>query len=304
MHPTFVLFGLFALFASFGASTLAQVPAPPKPLAPPPNILKHVGLEQKLGAVIPADLAFRDETGRAVKIGDYYGDKPIILSLVYFKCPSLCTMVLNDLVRSMRTLEFSAGKDFQVLTVSFDPSETPALAAQKKATYVREYRRANAAQGWHFLTGDAKSIASLTQTVGFHYAWDPASQTYAHASGIIVLTPSGTVSRYFYGIDYAPSDLKLALIAASGQKIGSPVERILLYCFHYDPRSGRYGVQVWRAVQVGCSLTFLLLAGFVTLSLFQERRRRPRAIGASGSRSFDDATTRYVPPPSHPEERD
>jgi len=266
------LLAAFATFALVAASpAFAQVPPPPVPIRPAPNLIQQIGIDQKLGEQVPLDLVFKDESGRTVPLRTYFNTRPVILTLVYYRCPSLCTMVLNDLLRSIRTLNLKLGQDFDIVTVSFDPSETPALAAKKKQQYIREYHRPGSEAGWHFLTGNADSIARLTQAVGFRYAWDPGSKSFAHASGIMVLTPQGKISRYFYGIDYAPSDLKLSLIEASSKKIGSTADRILLYCFHYDPRTGRYGVLVWRTVQVGCTLTILALGAFIGHSLWRDR---------------------------------
>jgi protein SCO1 len=253
---------------------LAQVPPPPKPIVPPPRILKDIGIEQKLDAQVPAELVFKNEEGKDVRLGDFYGKRPIVLTLVYYQCPMLCTMVLNDLVRAMRGIgTLNLGQDYDVVTVSFDPSETSKLAAAKKKQYISEYGRLSAANGWHFLTGQQAEITKLAQTVGFHYAWDDHTKTWAHASGIIVLTPTGKVSRYFYGIDYAPSDLKLSLLDAGKETINpKAADRILLYCFHYDPRSGKYGLLVSRLIQAGGVVTFLLLGGFIGLNLVRERR--------------------------------
>ena len=264
---TFLPVVLTAMMCAIG---FAQVPPPPAPLKPAPTIIQRIGISQKLGAQVPLDLTFKDEAGHDVQLADYFKDRPVILTLVYYRCPSLCTMVLNDLTRSIRTMDLTAGKDFQIVTVSFDPNETPDLAAAKKKQYLASYNHPGTENGWHFLTGKQAAISRLTESVGFRYAWDEGSKTYAHASGIMVLTPTGKISRYFYGIDYAPSDLKLSLIAASSRKIGTPTERILLYCFHYDPRTGRYGILVWRMVQVGCALTVLALGGFIGLSLWRE----------------------------------
>ena len=265
----FALILLFAINSAF-----AQVPAPPKPIVPPPRILKDIGIEQQLDAQVPADLVFKDEEGKDVRLGDYYGKRPIVLTLVYYECPMLCTMVLNDLVRGMRGIgTLNLGQDYDVVTVSFDPKETPKLAAAKKKQYISEYGRLSAANGWHFLTGQQAQIAKLAQTVGFHYAWDDHTNTWAHASGIIVLTPTGKVSRYFYGIDYAPSDLKLSLLEAGKGSISpKAADRILLFCFHYDPRSGKYGLVVTRAIQAGGVLTMLLLGGFIGLNLMREKK--------------------------------
>ena len=261
---------------------VAQVPPPPKPIAPPPRILKDIGIEQKLNAQVPGDLVFKDEQGKEVRLADYYGKKPIVLTLVYYECPMLCTMVLNDLVRGMRGIgTLDLGKDYEIVTVSFDPRETSKLAAAKKKQYINEYGRLSAADGWHFLTGEQSQISKLAQTVGFHYVWDDHTNTWAHASGIIVLTPTGKVSRYFYGIDYAPSDLKLSLLEAGKETISPKVtDRILLYCFHYDPRSGKYGLLVTRLIQAGGVLTMLLLGGFIGLNLMRERKDHQKTPNA------------------------
>jgi protein SCO1/2 len=238
-------------------------------------ILKDIGIEQKLNVQIPPGLVFRDESGRDVRLGDYFGKRPTILALVYYKCPMLCTMVLNDVTRAMNSMRMNCGEQFDILTVSFDPRETPALAADKKRQYIRAYRRPHAEEGWHFLTGPQASIDELTRTVGFKYAWDPKYQQYAHASGIIILTPEGKTSRYFYGIDYAPSDLELSLAGASEGKSTSVADQILLFCFHYDPTTGRYSPMISRLIQIAGVMTVLLLGSYVLFSLHRDRSRRP-----------------------------
>lgn len=244
---------------------LVVAPIPAALAQPPkPAFLDGVGLDQNLGKQIPLDLVFKDETGKSVKLGEYFdGKKPVILTLVYYDCPMLCTLVLNDLTRGMNALDtLSAGTDFQVITVSFDPKETPALAAEKKETYLQSYHRPRAAEGWHFLTGDEASIHQLTEAVGFHYKWDPKFNQYMHPSGITILTPTGTISRYFFGIDYDMKDLKLSLEEASGNKIGKLTDQILLYCFHYDPATGKYSLIVTRLLKVGGLLTLAALGAF------------------------------------------
>ncbi len=246
-----------------------------------PALLDGIGIDQQLGAQIPADLIFRDETGREVRLGDYFGKRPIVLALVYYKCPMLCTLVLNDLTRGLNGMPINVGEQFDVLTVSFDPSETPDLAAQKKKQYLREYRRPHADEGWHFLTGDQPSIDRLTQAVGFHYKYDPKFDQYVHSSGLTVLTPQGRISKYFFGIGYSSIDLRLALADASGSRVGSPTERILLYCFHYDPSTGRYSLAITRLLRVAGAATIALLATLLFVSLRRERAARPRAGDAS-----------------------
>ena len=243
-----------------------------------PALLRDIGIDQKLDAQVPLDLVFRDESGRAVQLKDYFGSRPVILALVYYECPMLCNQVLNGLTSSLAALAFNAGDEFEVLAVSFDPRETPALAAAKKESYVRRYNRPGAGGGWHFLTGDQESIARLTDAVGFRYRWDAATNQFAHASGIMVLTPRGQIARYFYGIDYAPSNLRLGIVEASEGKIGSPVDQLLLYCYHYDPGTGKYGAVVLNILKV-FSLFFLLGVSTLFVLLRRWNTRRVRAAG-------------------------
>ena len=238
-----------------------------------PAILRDVAFDQRLGAQVPLDAAFRDETGASVTLRDYLGDKPVLLVPAYYECPMLCTIVLNGVVSALRALPFDVGKEFRVVTFSFNPRETSELAAAKKATYLEDYRRPGAAAGWHFLTGDAPSIAALTQAIGFRYAWDEASKQYAHASGIVVLTPAGRISHYFFGVEFPPRDLRLALVEASGEHIGSLVDQLLLFCFHYDPTTGRYSRVALNAVRAGGVLTLAVLVAFVVLMLRRDAKR-------------------------------
>lgn len=255
-------------------------------------ILHDVGIDQKLGVQVPPNLSFHDEFGRDVTLGQYFGKRPMILALVYYKCPGLCTMVLNDITRAMNSMRSTCGDQFDILTVSFDPHETPDLAFEKKQQYLRAYMRPKAAEGWHFLTGDQPAIAALTQAVGFRYAWDAKFKQYAHASGIIVLTPEGKTSRYFYGIDYAPNDLQLALAEAAQGKSVSITDRVLLFCFHYDPSTGKYSLMITRIVQLGGIVTVLLLAAFLLMMFRADRaNKKPAAFpvkggGAGGEREL------------------
>jgi protein SCO1/2 len=241
-----------------------------------PPLLRGVGFDQRLDEQVPLDLVFRDEAGQSVKLGDYFHGKPVILVLAYYRCPMLCTLVLNGLVQGMLDMPFDAGKDYEVVTVSFDPRETPAQAAAKKKTYVDRYGRPGAAAGWHFLTGDEASITALTKAVGFRFAYDAKRDEFAHASGILVLTPAGRISRYFYDIKFPGRDLRLGLVEASDHKIGSPVDQVLLFCFHYDPATGKYGPAVMTFVRIGGVLTMLGLIALVAM-LFKGERRRQRA---------------------------
>lgn len=269
-----------------GAQT--DMPAPtdrPGSGAPPsgatPAVLQDVGLDQKLNAQVPLDLTFRDERGRARTLGDLFRGKPVILVLAYYECPMLCTQVLNGLVRAIRTLNFTAGQEFDIVTVSFDPGETPELARAKKQVYLERYDRAGAGEGWHFLTGKEREIAALTRAVGFRYAYNAEVDQYAHASGIIVLTPEGRLSHYFYGIEYGPRDLRLALVEAAERRIGSPVDQVLLYCFHYDPASGKYSLAIMNIVRAA---GVLAVAGIVGGIVYMRRRER-RGLLPRGARA-------------------
>jgi protein SCO1/2 len=243
-----------------------------------PELLTEIGLDQKLDAQLPLDTAFKDESGRDVRLGDFFGRRPVILTLVYYECPMLCTQVLNGLTSALGVLNFTVGQEFDIVTVSFDPKETPALASAKKAAYLERYNRAGADRGWHFLTGDEKSIAALTKAVGFRYAYNASIDEYAHVSGIMILTPDGKLSRYFYGIEYGPRDVRLALVEAADRKIGALADQLLLYCFHYDPRSARYSFAIMRVVRtLGLATLALMVAGIVVL-----RRREHGADGQAG----------------------
>jgi protein SCO1/2 len=252
---------------------------PARAQAPLPQALRDVGFDQRLDAPVPLDAEFRDETCRAVRLGDYFRGKPVILVLAYYRCPMLCTQVLNGLVQGMLGLPFDVGKEFDVVTVSFDPRETPELAAAKKKTYLERYGRPGAEDGWHFLTGREDAIRRLTEAVGFRYVYDARNDQFAHASGVMILTPQGRTSRYFYDVAYAPRDLRLGLVEASANRIGSAVDRVLLYCFHYDPAQGRYGPVVMNFVRAGGVLTVLAIVGLVAVLRRQERRRLRAASG-------------------------
>jgi len=229
-----------------------------------PPALRNVGIDQKMGAQVPLDIPLFDESGQTVALRQYLG-KPVILALVYYQCPSLCNMILNGVVRSLRSLQMTAGQEFDVVAVSFDPHETSEMAALKKASYLKEYDRTGSENGWHFLTGPEASSRTLADSVGFRYAYDAATNQYAHGSAIMILTPEGKVARYFYGIDYPSRDVRLGLVEASEGRIGSPVDAVLLYCYHYDPANGKYGLVIMNALRIaglltlGCLLTFMLV---------------------------------------------
>lgn len=268
------------------AGLTRQSPAAQRPLAPD-SVVKNVAIDQKLDSQVPPDLAFRDDTGQPVTLGQYFGDKPVVLSLVYYRCPGLCTMTLNGMSKAFKPLQFSAGKEFKVVTVSIDPNETPELAATKKREYVKQYGRAGAAEGWHFLTGDEAAIRALASAVGFRYVYDPNTNQYAHSAGIMVLTPGGKVARYFYGLEYSSRDLRWALVEASENRIGTVSDTLNLLCYEYDPTSGRYGVPIMRTVRAAAVVTMLCLGGFIVLMLRREHRAAPAAAGPlpQGSRT-------------------
>ena len=252
-------------------------------LAPPANVrplgLRNVGIEQHLEEQIPPDLTFRDESGKTVRIGEYFDQKPMILNLVYYQCPMLCSEVLSGLESALRVLKFDVGEDFEVLTVSFDPKETPEIAAKSKAEYLKRYKRPGAEAGWHFLTGPQESIDALTKAAGFQYQYDPKTGQFAHTTAIMVLTPDGKIAQYYFGVDYAPKDLQLGLVQASRGKIGSIVDEVLLYCYHYDPATGKYGAIISRILQLSAAATILILGGLL-LILFRRGPVRPRLEGA------------------------
>ncbi len=231
-----------------------------------PTALREVKIEQRLDEQLPLDLQFKDETGRTVQLSEYFNkSKPVILSLVFYKCPMLCNQILSGLMAGLRSQTFAAGKEFDVLTVSFDPRETPELAAETKKSYLERYNRPGAEKGWHFLTGDAENIKRLTEAVGFHYNYDEKTNQFAHAAGIMVLTPEGKLSRYFYGIEYNARDLRLGLVEASNNKIGSTVDQLLLFCYHYDPATGRYGPAVMNIMRLGGVVTVLGIGGLLLI---------------------------------------
>lgn len=235
-----------------------------------PGILREIGIDQKLDNQVPMDVEFTDEHGNKVTLADYGGERPIVLSLVYYGCPSLCGQVLQGLTRSLKMLKdvpMLPGQHFEVVTLSFDPSEGPELAMEKKKTFVKEFNQPGAEDHWHWLTGSEENIKKVADAVGFRYAWDEKQEEYAHASAIFLLTPDGKVSRYFFGIEYSPKDMRLGLAEASSGKIGGPVEKVLLWCFHYDPTLGKYSMMVMRLVQVGGILTLLGLGTFMFLML-------------------------------------
>jgi protein SCO1 len=244
-----------------------------------PSQLGYVAIEQRLGQQVSLQLPFRDETGKTVLLGNYFQPgKPVLLSLVYFNCNMLCSTVLTEIAHSLSRLKFDAGKQFEVVTVSFDPRETPQMASAAKSKYLPMYGRPGAEKGWHFLTGDPSSIDALTNAVGFHYRWDAQTKQFAHATGIMLLTPEGRVAQYYYGARYFPSDLRLGLIQSSHNRIGTLADQIVLYCYHYDPRTGRYGAIVFRVIQVSGGFTLLILGSLLAFLFWTDPNRRQRTF--------------------------
>ena len=261
--------------AAFVIAAMALLVLPARAQQPgPPPILREVSIAQRLNEPIPPDIIFRDEDGKAVHLGDYFGKKTIVLSLVYFDCPALCTEVLNGELRTMKAISLDLGKDFDAITVSFEPKDTPALAKAKRDVYAGQYGRPGAARNWHFLTGEQASIDALTQAAGFHYAYDSASRQYAHAAAILVLTPHGRIARYFYGVQYPGRDVRLGLVEASEGKIGTPTDHALLYCYQYDPATGKYGLIVMNVVRAAGVLTVQVLGIFMFV-MFRRERNHP-----------------------------
>jgi protein SCO1 len=266
---------LSLLSAAWGQSMSKGIMSPPASTRPP--YLQNVGIAQHLDAQVPPDLQFTDDAGRSVKLGDYFGKKPLILNLVYYKCTMLCGEALAGLTGSMKMIKFDVGDQFEVVTVSFNPQETTQDAAAKKADFIKRYGRPGAVSGWHFLTGSAESINALTKAVGFQYQYDASRSQYAHATAIMVLTPQGHISRYFYGVDFPPKDLRMGLVEASQEKIGNAVDQVLLYCYHYDPQTGKYGAVVSNMLKLGGAATVLFLAVLIFIMLRVDRSATRRS---------------------------
>ena len=265
-----------AAVLGISGSAFAQgmgMPAPPEmnPVTNKPRILDKVGIDQRIGQQLPLDAAFVDDHGRQVRLGDFFGTRPVVLALAYYECPMLCTQVLNGMTGSLKTMNFTPGKDYDVVVVSINPHEGPMLAREKKQAYVGQFGRPDTADGWHFLTGTDRSIHAVADAIGFHYAYDENIQQYAHAAAIYVATPQGKVARYFLGLDYAPKSLRFALVEASANRLGTVGDQLLLLCYHYDPATGKYGAGTLEAVRIGGVLTVLALVTFMIVSLRQER---------------------------------
>jgi protein SCO1/2 len=252
-------------------------------MSPPTNVrppgLKNVGIEQNLNQPIPPDLMFQDDLGRSVRLGDLFGKRPIILNLVYYNCPMLCGEVLSGLENSLRMMSFDVGKEFDVITVSFDPTETPEMAAKKKGEFLRRYKRAGAEQGWHFLVGPKMSVDALTKAAGFQYQYDEKTKQFAHAAAILILTPQGKIAQYYYGIEFPPKDLRLGLVEAGAGKIGNVVDQLLLYCYHYDPEQGKYSATILRVLRLAGVATMLFIGTFIFVMIRRGPAHDSDAVG-------------------------
>jgi protein SCO1/2 len=268
---------LLLAVSAFGQGMTSGILSPSPSVRPPG--LKNVGIQQNLNQEIPADLAFTDDLGRSVHLGDYFGKRPLILNLVYYNCPMLCGEVLSGLEHSLSMMQFDVGKEFDVITVSFDPSETPEMAAKKKSEFLRRYKRAGAEQGWHFLVGNQDAIDALTKAAGFQYQYDAKTKQFAHATAILVLTPEGRIAQYYYGVEYPPKDLRLGLVEAGKGKIGNIVDQLLLYCYHYDPEQGKYSATILRVLRLAGVATMLCIG---TLIFVMVRRGPSHGVREAG----------------------
>jgi protein SCO1/2 len=265
-----------------GAPTPGYRAIPGQPASVVPAPLREVGFDQRLDEPLPLDVELRDEYGTRVRLSDYFGERPVVLAFVYYACPMLCSRVLGAMISSLSVLALEPARDFEVVTISFDPGETPDSAAAQKEVLIARYDRPGSADGLHLLTAERPSIDRLTKAAGFRYVWDADTQQFAHPAGLLVLTPDGRIARYLFGLEYGPRDLRFALVEASAGRIGRAVDALLLYCYHYDPMTGRYGLAVMRALRLAGGATVLALAAFVAIML--RRDRRPMAQGEHGER--------------------
>ena len=272
MAATFIL-----IASAFGQGMNNGIMSPPTNVRPPG--LKNVGIEQNLNQPISPDLMFQDDLGRSVRLGDLFGKRPIILNLVYYNCPMLCGEVLSGLENSLRMMSFDVGKEFDVITVSFDPTETPEMAAKKKGDFLRRYKRAGAEQGWHFLVGPKISVDALTKAAGFQYQYDEKTKQFAHAAAILILTPQGKIAQYYYGIEFPPKDLRLGLVEAGAGKIGNVVDQLLLYCYHYDPEQGKYSATILRVLRMAGVATMLFIGTFIFVMIRRGPAHDAEAVG-------------------------
>jgi protein SCO1 len=276
-----MVFCTVALLASTAAAQM--IGAPDTKRVKPPG-LEHVGIDQRLNEQVPLNLEFQDEQGKTVKLGDYFKEgRPVVLNLVYYQCPMLCGEVLQGLSAAAKVLKFTPGKEYEIVTVSIDPRETSVMAAEKKANFMKRLDRAGAEEGWHFLVGKQPQIDQLANSIGWHYQYDPKSDQFAHAAGVVLITPTGRIAQYYYGVEYSARDMRLGIIEASQNKIGSLADEITLYCYHYDPRTGKYGPVITNIVRLGGVLTIVVLGGFLAL-MFRREPGRSQAASANDPR--------------------
>jgi protein SCO1/2 len=273
MKKPFYILGIAALLLAASALRAQTVPSNMGPSAATmPPALVNVGFEPPLNGQMPLDLPFRDETGRSVHLRDYFGQKPVVLAFVYYNCPMLCDQVQQGVVGSLRMLSFNPGRDYDVVFISFDSRETPEQAAEKKKKSLAHFRRPETDSGWHFLTGSNESIQAATKAANFRFTFDAKSNLFAHASGVLILTPDGRISRYFYGVEYPGRDMRLGLVDSSAGKIGTPIDRALLFCYHYDPSAAVYSASILKIIRIGGVLTILCLVGGIWISRRRETR--------------------------------
>lgn len=263
------------------AASAQMIGGPDTKRVKPPG-LENVGIDQRLNEQVPLDLEFKDETGKTVKLGDYFHQgRPVVLNLVYYQCPMLCGEVLQGLSAALKVLKFTPGKEFEVVTISIDSREKPELAAQKKATYIKRVGRPEIAAGWHFLVGDKPQIEKLAEAVGFHYQYDPKTDQFAHAAGIMLVTPQGRMAQYYYGVEYSAKDMRLGIIEASQNKIGTLADQVILYCYHYDPRTGKYGPIITNIVRLAGGVTIVVIGSFLVVMFRRERHAGANAAVAN-----------------------
>jgi protein SCO1/2 len=271
---------LAALVVLAATSAMAQFLSEPSVKGALPPGLSKVGIDQRLNEQVPLDLHFQDEQGRTVRLGDYFHNgRPVIISLVYYNCPMLCGEVLNGMSTAFKVLKFTPGKEYEVVTLSIDPREKPELAAAKKRSYIEHLDRPGAEAGWHFLTGEQPQIDALADAIGWHYQYDPKIDQFAHAAGIVLVTPLGRISQYYYGVEFSARDMRLGIIEASGNRIGSLADQVLLYCYHYDPRTGKYGAVIYNVVRLAGAATVLILGSFLFIMFRREATRRKLETG-------------------------
>jgi len=275
---------VICMVALLGSVATAQIVGPPDTKRVKPPGLEHVGIDQRLNEQVPLDLEFQDEQGKTVKLGDYFKEgRPVVLNLVYYQCPMLCGEVLQGISASAKVLKFTPGKEYEIVTVSIDPRENSQMAAAKKANFMKRLGRPEAEAGWHFLVGKQPQIDNLANAIGWHYQYDPKSDQFAHAAGVVLVTPTGRIAQYYYGVEYSARDMRLGIIEASQNKIGSLADEITLYCYHYDPRTGKYGPVITNIVRLGGVLTIVVLGGFLAL-MFRREPGRAQAASANDPR--------------------